>query len=158
MFGTSGNAAGTCMNNVFASIPTANYRSRGVTAVVVMSRGPNRIGFGGGYARRNFIAPNVPGSTGIQVDGTSDETFYGQIFASRELGRNTSIGANGFASYSNSDLPGAKGVFAWGANTIFNQRFGHLSATAAAGIYGFDGQGNTKDTQVQAVLGLRYGF
>jgi hypothetical protein len=159
VFGTSGSAAGQCMNNVFASVPTANFRSRGVTGVLVMSRGPNRIGFGGGYSRRSFIAPNVPGSTGIQVGGTSDEIFYGQLFASRELGRQTSLSGNAFLSYTDTDLPGSDPVLGWGANSMLTRRFfGHLDATAAVGIYGFEADANTSDTQVQALIGLRYGF
>jgi len=159
VFGTSGSAAGSCMNNALYSVPTANYRSRGVTGTMVMSRGPNRIGFGGGYARRSFIAPNVPASTGIQVNGTSDELFYGQLFASRELGRNTSLSGNAFLSYSDTDLAGSDGTLGWGANSMLTRTFfGHLDATAAVGIYGFEGEANNSDTQVQALIGLRYGF
>jgi hypothetical protein len=158
VFGTEGNAAGSCMNNVFASVPTANYRSRGVTGVLVMSRGPTHLGVGGGYSRRTFLAPNVPGYTGITVNGTSDENFYGQLFASRDIGRNATIGGNAFASLTKSDLAGADSVFGWGANSTFTRRFGKLSASAMAGIYGFEGQDDVKDTQVQGQLSLRYGF
>ena len=159
VFGTQGNSTGACMNNVFASVPTANYRSRGVTGVVVMGRGANHIGFGGGYSRRTFLAPNVPGSTGIQINGVSDEAFYGQLFASHDFSSNASLSGNAYASYFKTDLAGSEPVFAWGANTIFTQRFGHLGATAAVGVYGSDQQGGTNnDVQAQAQVGLRYGF
>jgi hypothetical protein len=157
VFGTNGSAAGSCMNGIFASTATGNYRSRGVTGVVVMNRGPNHFGFGGGYARRDFIAPST--GTGFTIDGTSDQTYYGQIFASRELGRNASISGNAFVTYFDSDLPGADATMGWGANTAYTRRFfGHLDATAAVGVYGFDAQGNQKDITAQALLGLRYGF
>lgn len=156
VFGSSGNAAGGCMNAVFASVPTANYRSRGVNSILALSRGPNRIGVGAGYSRRTFLAPSTPG--GIQVNGTSDEAFFGQAFASRALGRNATIGANAFASYFNSDLPDADGVLGWGANGIYTHRFGGLGATAAVGVYGFEGQDSESNVAASAMFGLRYGF
>lgn len=156
-FGTSGSAAGSCMNGIFASTATGAYRARGVTAVVAMNRGPNHFGFGGGYARRDFIAPNT--GTGFTVDGTSDQTFYGQVFASRELGHRAALSGNAFVSYYDSDLPGADPVLGWGANTAYTQRFfNHLDATAAVGVYGFDDQNGGKDVSAQALVGLRYGF
>jgi hypothetical protein len=156
-FGTNGSAAGSCMNGIFASAATGAYRARGVTAVVAMNRGPNHFGFGGGYARRDFIAPT--GSPGFTLNGTSDQTFYGQVFASRQFGRNAILSGNAFVSYYDSDLPGADPVMGWGANTAYTQRFfNHLDATAAVGVYGFDQQTGGKDVSAQALVGLRYGF
>jgi len=157
VFGTNGSAAGSCMNGIFASTATGNYRSRGVTGVVVMNRGPNHFGFGGGYARRDFIAPT--NGTAFTVNGTSDQTYYGQVFASREMGRNAAISGNAFVSYFDTDLPGADATLGWGANTAYTRRFfNHLDATAAVGIYGYDDQTNGKDLSAQALFGLRYGF
>jgi hypothetical protein len=158
VFGTNGNSAGGCMNNVFASVPTANYRSRGITGVAVLGRGPTHFGFGGGYSRRSFIAPNVPGSTGIQVNGTSDESYFAQLFASQQLGPNTALSANAYGSYYHSDLAGSDGVLGWGANSMLTRRFGKLDASAAIGVYGFNQQGTASDVQAQGQVGLRYGF
>lgn len=158
VFGTSGAAAGSCMNGIFASAATANYRARGVTGVMVLGRGPTRIGFGGGYARRDFIAPNVPGNTGLQVNGTSDQSFYAQLFGSEQLGPRSSLSGSAFASYYTNDLPGSDPVLGWGANGAYTHRFGHLDATAALGVYGFESQTNDKQTAAQALVGLRYGF
>lgn len=156
-FGNQGSAAGSCMSGVFASAATGNYRSRGVTGVMVMNRGPNHFGFGGGYARRDFIAP--VGAPGFTVNGTSDQTYYGQVFASRELGRDASISGNAFINYYISDLPGSDPTMGWGANTAYTQRFfGHLDATAAVGVYGYEAQGTDNDITAQALFGLRYGF
>ena len=157
VFGTSGNSAGSCLNAALSSAPTANYRARGVTGVLALSRGPNRIGFGAGYSRRTFIAPN-DGAGGFTVDGTSDETIFVQGFASTELGRNSSLAGNIFANYYKSGLPDTDGVIGWGANTIYTHRFGGLGATAAVGVYGFEGQGDERDMAAQALVGLRYGF
>ena len=157
-FGNQGNAAGSCMSGVFASASTGNYRSRGVTGVMVMNRGPNHFGFGGGYARRDYIAPTAIG-TGFTINGTSDQTYYAQVFAARELGRNASISGNAIITYYDSDLPGADATMGWGANTAYTQRFfGHLEATAAVGIYGSEAQGNDRDITAQGLIGLRYGF
>jgi hypothetical protein len=156
-FGTSGSAAGSCLNGIFASTATGAYRARGVNAVVAMNRGPNHFGFGGGYARRDFIAPT--GGPGFTVNGTSDQTFYGQVFASRQFGRAAVLSGNAFVSYYDSDLPGADPVMGWGANTTYTQRFfNHLDATAAVGVYGYDQQTGGNNVSGQALVGLRYGF
>lgn len=156
-FGNQGSAAGSCMSGIFASASTGNYRSRGVTGVMVMNRGPNHFGVGGGYARRDYIAPT--GAPGFTINGTSDQTYYGQVFASRELGRDASISGTAIITYYDSDLPGADPTMGWGANTAYTQRFfGHLEATAAVGVYGYEAQGSTNDITAQALLGLRYGF
>jgi hypothetical protein len=157
VFGTSGAAPGSCINaGILGSTTTANYRARGATGVVVFSRGSNRFGFGGGYSRRSFIAPDV--GTGSIINGTSDETFYAQLFASRAIGRNSDLSANAYASYFDSGLAGSEGVLGWGANAIYTQRFGGLGATAALGVYGFDANGSESDVAAQALVGLRYGF
>lgn len=156
-FGTNGSAAGSCMNGIFASTATGAYRARGVTAVVAMNRGPNHFGFGGGYARRDFIAPTS--SPGFTVNGTSDQSFYGQVFASHQFGRSAVLSGNAFVSYYDSSLPGADPVMGWGANTAYTQRFfNHLDATAAVGVYGYDQQTGGNNISGQALVGLRYGF
>lgn len=157
IYGTTGSAAGGCLNNVFASAATTAYRSRGVTGVAVLNRGGTRLGIGGGYSRRTFIAPT--GTPGFNLNGTSDESYYAQVFGSTDVGRNGAFSASAFGSYYNSDI--ADGVLGWGANTAYTHRFGPLSATASAGIFGFDNKNATtggSNTAAQALLGLRYGF
>lgn len=159
VYGTVGSATGGCLNNVFASAATSAYRSRGVTGVAVMGRGGTRIGIGGGWSRRTFIAPT--GTPGFNVNGTSDQSFYAQVFGSTDVGRNGSFSASAFGSYYDTDIAGAEGVMGWGANTAYTHRFGPLSATASAGIFGFDNKNSTtttSNTAAQALLGLRYGF
>ncbi|MEI9852529.1 MAG: hypothetical protein WDN24_18555 [Sphingomonas sp.] len=107
VFGATGAAAGSCMSGILSSTSTANYRARGVTGVAVLSRGPVRLGIGGGYQRRTYIAPTTGLGSGISINGIDDESFYAQAFASRELGRNTAISGNVFGSYYVSELPGA---------------------------------------------------
>lgn len=124
-----------------------------------MGRGGTRIGIGGGWSRRTFIAPT--GTPGFNVNGTSDQSFYAQVFGSTDVGRNGSFSASAFGSYYDTDIAGAEGVMGWGANTAYTHRFGPLSATASAGIFGFDNKNSTtttSNTAAQALLGLRYGF
>lgn len=157
IYGTTGAAAGGCMNDVFASAPTSAYRSRGITGVMVRSHGRTRYGFGGGYSRRTYIALSNQTVAGIRIDGASDESFYGQFFTSQEIGANGSLSASAFGSYYDSDLPGADGILGWGANAAYTHNFGRLGATASLGAFGFDRDGDS-DTSLQALLGLRYGF
>ncbi|WP_025587453.1 hypothetical protein [Sphingomonas sp. UNC305MFCol5.2] len=157
IFGTTGAAAGGCLNQVFASTVTSAYRSRGVTGVAVLNRGSTRIGVGGGYARRTFLTPQSVG--GVSIDGTSDESIYAQLFASGDVGRNGSISTSVFGSWYNSDLAGAQGILGYGANTAYTHMFGPLGATASLGLFGFDREGDSNATaQAQALVGLRYGF
>ncbi|WP_448661031.1 hypothetical protein ACG3SL_10395 [Sphingomonas sp. CJ20] len=155
IYGTVGAAAGGCLNNVFASAATSAYRARGVTGVAVLNRGSTRLGLGGGYSRRTFIAPTA--GAGVAINGTSDESYYLQGFGSTDIGRNGSLSSSVFASYYNSDLPGADGIFGWGANTAYTHRFGPLGATASLGIFGFERDGDSS-AAAQALVGLRYGF
>lgn len=157
IYGTTGAAAGGCLNQVFASTVTSAYRSRGVTGVAVLNRGGTRIGMGGGYARRTFLTPQTVG--GVSIDGTSDESVFGQLFASSDVGRNGQVSTSVFASWYNSDLAGAQGILGYGANTAYTHSFGPLGATASLGLFGFDREGdNNASAQAQALVGLRYGF
>jgi hypothetical protein len=157
IYGSTGAAAGGCLNQVFASTVTSAYRARGVSGVAVLNRGSTRIGVGGGYARRTFLAPQAVG--GVSIDGTSDESIYAQLFASSDVGRNGSISTSVFGSYYDSDLANAEGILGWGANTAYTHMFGPLGATASLGLFGFDREGDSNaSAQAQALVGLRYGF
>ncbi|WP_404333366.1 hypothetical protein AB2M62_09835 [Sphingomonas sp. MMS12-HWE2-04] len=152
IYGTTGAAAGGCLADVFASATTSAYRARGVTGVAVFGRGGTRFGVGGGYGRRSFLAPS--GST---TEGTADESVYGQLFASQNVGRDGQLSTSLFGSYYTSSLPGADGLVGYGANTAYTHQFGPLGATASVGVFGFERDGDN-NTQAQALLGLRYGF
>lgn len=157
IYGTTGAAAGGCMNDVFASAPTSAYRVRGIVGVAVASRGGTRFGIGGGYARRTYIAPSNQTVAGIRIDGTSDQSVYGQFFASQDVGPSGQLSTSVMASYYDSDLANADGIVGWNANAAYTHSFGRLSGTASLGAFGFERDGDT-DTSLQALLGLRYGF
>jgi hypothetical protein len=155
VYGTTGAATGGCMNAVFASATTSAYRARGVTGVMVAGRGGTHFGIGGGWAKRDFIAPS--GGAGFTTNGTSDTTVYGNIFASTRVGANGQLQGSLLGSYYDSDIPGNGGIYGWGANTAYTHQFGHLDATLSAGVFGFERDGDSS-ASAQALLGLRYGF
>lgn len=155
IYGGNGGGAGTCMTGVFASAATSAYRSRGVTGVAVMGRGGTRIGIGGGYARRDFIAPNT--GPGFTTNGTSDESIYAQLFASTPVGRSGSLQGALIGNYYDTDVPGNDGVYGWGANAAYTHRFGKLGAMISAGVFGFERDGDSS-ASAQGLVGLRYGF
>ncbi len=155
IYGTTGAATGGCMTGILASATTSAYRGRGVTGVAVMGRGGTRIGIGGGWSQRDFIAP--AGGNGFTTNGTGDTTIYGQLFASTDIGPNGSLQGSILGSYYNSDIPGNDGIYGWGANAAYTHRFGRLGATLSTGIFGFERDGESS-ASAQALLGLRYGF
>jgi len=154
IYGTTGAAAGGCLNDVFASAVTSAYRSRGVTGVAVLNRGGTSIGLGGGYSRRTFLAPEDGGSA--LLDGSFDESFYAQLFGSSDVGANGQVSTSLLASYYNSSL-GEDGIFGWGANAAYTHNFGRLGATASLGLFGYERDGDSS-ASAQALLALRYGF
>jgi hypothetical protein len=157
IYGTTGAATGGCLNSVFASASTSAFRSRGVTGVAVLSRGGTRIGIGGGYSRRTFIAPNTGTGAIPTVNGTSDQSVYAQLFASTDVGRDGALSGSLLGSYYTSDLANSGSIYGWGANTAYTHRFGPLGAMISAGVSGFEKDGDGS-AAAQALVGLRYGF
>lgn len=154
VFGTAGQNAGQCLDNALGSIAAANYRARGVTAVLALNAGPTSFGLGAGYSNRRFLVPE--GSSVLA--GTSDETWFAQFYAAQQLDPQSTLTGNLYANYFLSGIPGAPAVLGAGANGSYVRTFGALSATASLGIYTFDIEGQNGNTSAQALLGLRYGF
>ena len=156
-FGTTGgNATGACMNSVLQSLTNSTYRARGVDAVIVATRGPVQTGFGLGYARRHFFAPETDGS--FTIDGVDDESFYAQYFYNRALDSRSSIGANLYADYYDSGIRGAAGVYSTGASGSYNRRFGRIDTTASLGLFAYDSKDIGNDVTAQALVSARYNF
>lgn len=162
IFADDTGTSGGCLNSVFQSISTANYRARGVDAIFSAARGPTRIGLGLGYANRRYYAPAF--GTIFSVDGLTDQSFYGQLFAARALGRRAGISGDVFVNYYESGLPGVNGVWGVGANGTVYHRVGPFNASLSAGISTYDAAGSgttasgTDDYRIQTQLGLGYRF
>jgi hypothetical protein len=153
-FGTTGGgASGACLNSVFQSVSNATYRSRGIDGTVSLTRGGTQIGVGAGYANRKLYAPPSPG---IVIYGVTDESYYGQLFYSTQLGARTSFSGDVFANYYNGGL--APGILSIGATGSVSQSFGRLGTSLSVGAYTFSQDGQQDQTQAQAMLGARYQF
>jgi hypothetical protein len=155
-FGTSGAAPGGCLNDVFQSITSSAYRARGVDAVIVANRGPVQTGFGVGYARRHFYAPDTDGS--FTIAGIDDESYFAQYFYRRALDSRSSIEADLYANYYDSGIPGAAGVYSTGATGSYNRTFGRIDAIASLGLFAYDSDDIGKDISAQALISARYHF
>ena len=161
VFGVAGDAPGGCLSNVFQSITTASYRSRGVNGVLVMQRGRSTFGAGAGYSRRKLFAPNA--TPGIVTTGADDESWYGQVSYARALNAVSGINANALANYYHSELRGADDVLSVGGTLSYYHVFGRLQTTATAGVYRADaGRGTATGLaaalSAQALLSARYTF
>lgn len=154
VFGESGSAAGGCLTNTLGSVASANYRARGVSAVLALNAGPTTLGLGAGYANRRYLVP--AGSSALA--GSSDDTYYAQLFAAQALTGRSGVNGNVFVNYYQSSIAGAPGVYGGGAAGSYYHSFGPLSAVASVGISSFEVDGEGSSTQAQAQLGLRYGF
>ena len=153
-FGTTGGGAtGACLNSVFQSVSNATYRSRGIDGAISLSKGGTQIGLGAGYANRKFYAPQSPA---VVIYGVTDESYYGQLFYSTQLGPRTSFSGDLLANYYNSGL--APGILSVGATGSLSQSFGRLGTSVSVGAYTFSQDGQQDQTQAQATLGARYQF
>lgn len=155
-FGTAGDHPGGCLNQVFQSISSSGYRARGIDAVIVASRGPVQTGFGVGYARRHFFAPDTDGS--FTINGVDDESYYAQYFYNRALDSRSSLGVNLYADYDKSGIRGAAGVYSTGASGTYNRRLGRIDTTASLGLFAYDSDDIGNDVTAQALLSARYNF
>jgi hypothetical protein len=156
-FGQSSAEAGGCLNSAFQSITTANYRARGVDAVMIARRGGTSFGFGGGYSNRKFLVPDT-GPNLTVTDNSRDQSAYLQAFASQALSPNSGVDFNANAQWFNSGVPGADNVYTVGASGGYYHRFGNLGASASVGVTGYDSKSIDAQVAAQARLGLRYGF
>jgi hypothetical protein len=155
-FGTSGLAAGGCLNSVFQSLSASGYRARGVDAVIVASRGPWQSGFGVGYANRHFYSPDT--NADFSISGFDDQSVYAQYFLSRALDSQSNIQGDLYADWYGSGVPGAAGVYTTGATGSYNRSFGRIDTTASLGIFAYDSKNISNDVSAQAQLSMRYSF
>ncbi len=156
VFGTTPGTGG-CLDNVFQSISTSNYRSRGVYALYSARRGPWNFGLGGGYSQRKFLAPRV--ATGFSINGLKDESWSVQGNVGRRLTVESGIDFAAYGDLYKSGIPGAGDVKSGGTTASYYHSFGNrISANAALGLYAFDADGFETDVSGSLLLGMRYAF
>ena len=156
VFGRGEGNAGNCLNGLFQSLASANFRARGVDGVITAARGRTTLGFGAGYANRKFLVRET-GANSI-LDGVTDQSWYAQAFWAYALTDGSQIDLSIDGNYFDPGLTGSADVLSAGVNGSYSRSFGRLGATASAGVYYFDQDGFASNLVAQALLGLRYGF
>ena len=146
---------GGCFDNSLQSVRGEDYRSRGVYALYSAGRGPVRIGIGGGYAQHRYLVP-----TGFAAQGrTRDQSYDGQANVSVRLSPRTTWENVVEVDYYVPGGPEATNVLTGSATSALYHSFtGHLSGSAAAGVYAYDQDGFDTDVTGQLLLGMRYQF
>lgn len=154
-----GRRAGTCFDDVLQSASSAAFRSRGVTASYSTDMAGWKTGLALGYNRRTFLTADE-GAQAL-IDGTSDQSYFANLFVSKDLDVLSSVTANLYASYYDPGLIGGD-TFAVGANAgYYRSIWRGLDATAALGVDYYDTQDVILDDEeftASALLGLRYSF
>jgi uncharacterized protein (PEP-CTERM system associated) len=156
VFGSTGGTGG-CLDDVFQSINTANFRNRGVTAMYSASRGPISLGFGGGYAQRKYFAPSI-GNT-FSLNGVKDESWFAQAYYGYALTDHSGIDFNAYLDYYKSGLAGASSVLGVGGSGSYYHNFSrNLSASATGSLYSTDQSGFDESliAQLQVAMRLQY--
>lgn len=152
---------GQCFNDALSAISGSNFRRRGISGQFATKSGRTSWGVGVGYSRRTFIAPNSGLFAG--VDGSHDENYYAQLFASRQLDPQSGIDGTLYANYYDSG-PGGNGVGLGdvtnvGANGSYYHNFGRrLTGTASVGVDAVDTQSIETIISLLGQIGLRYQF
>lgn len=154
VFGAEGSG---CLNPALGAAVSAQYRSRGIQALMSTKAGGWAIGVGGGYDRRRFLAPELAGL--FSVNGAVDQNYYLTMTVGRALDRRSDIAFNGYLNYFDNGLPGAPDVLAAGATASYTRRIiQNLQGQAAVGVNAFDQDGVNTALIGSALLGLRYSF
>ena len=148
---------GTCLDQAFHAISTANFRNRGASILFSGGRGPWSMGIGAGYSQRKYFTPDV--LNGFALERFKDESFNINANLSRQLSRTSGMAFDAYASWFDSGVLGADNVFGTGVTGSYHRRllYDRLQAHAALGLY--TTQSDTLDSTVaQALVGLRYSF
>ncbi len=152
-----GQEGGGCLAGQFGSIQTANFRNRGIAAVVSKQAGAWNLGLGAGYDRRRYLAPALLGQFGL--NGITDETYYASAFIGTQIDENSRFDSTVFASYTDNGLVGAPNVLSTGATAGYYRNFSRrLTGSAAVALTSFDQDGVNSELLGSATLGLRYSF
>jgi len=152
--GGAGGGAGGCLDDVFQSINTANFRNRGITAMYSASRGPTSIGIGGGYAQRKYFAPVI--GNAFSLNGVKDESWFAQAYYGYALTDHSGVDFNAYLDYYKSGIAGSTNVLGAGASGTYYHNFSrNLSASATGSLYSTDQSGFDESLIAQALIAMR---
>ncbi|WP_246623234.1 hypothetical protein [Sphingomonas colocasiae] len=140
VFGANGGGGGGCLDDVFQSINTANFRNRGITGIYTAARGPISLGFGLGYAQRKYFAPRF--GNAFSLDGVKDESWFAQAYYGYALTDHSGLDFNAYLDYYKSGIPNAESVLGTGVMGTYYHNFSrNLSASATGQLYSSDQNG-----------------
>lgn len=153
-FGAQGSG---CLNPALASATSAQFRNRGIQALLSRQTGGWNIGLGGGYDRRRALVPALS-SLGA-LNSVTDENYFGFLSVARQLDRDSDLSATATYTYFDNGAPGSSDASSLGGTVTYSRRFWRgLTGTASAAINSFDQDGVNSQLLGSALLGLRYGF
>ena len=153
VFGRNGGAGG-CMDDAFQSINTANFRNRGVTAMISAQRGQTALGLGLGYAQRRYFAPRF--GNAFTVDGVKDKSWFAQAYYAYDINENSGVNLDAYLDYYQSGLAGAGDVIGTGLSGTYWHNFNrHLSASATGQVYSSDQEGADSSLIGSLLVGMR---
>jgi hypothetical protein len=156
VFGTTP-GTGACFDSTLQSIATANYRSRGVYAILSGERGPWRFGVGTAYANHKYLAPQV--AQLFSIDGVVDKSLSFQAEVTRSLSSTSDITGSLLANWYSSGISNAPDVTNLGATIAYSRNITErLVGFGGVGLYDYRIQRAGSSTHGQAVIGLRYKF
>lgn len=152
-----GEQGGGCLSNQLGNSTTAQYRNRGIQAVMSSRFSGWNYGVGVGYDRRRLLVPRR--SPIGNLNGIVDENYYLFVSAGRQLDRDSDLSISGYVSYFDNGAPGAGDIQSAGLTTSYSRRFWRgLTGTAAASLNAFDQEGFNSQLIGSALVGLRYNF
>ena len=154
VFGAEG---GGCLNNQLGTPIAAQFRNRGVQAVMSSSAYGWSYGVGLGYDRRRLLLPR--NSPLASLNGITDENYYLFMTAGHAIDRDSDITLSGYLNYFDNGSPGGSDVQSAGITASYGRRFWRgLTGTAAASLTAFDQDGFNSQLIGSALVGLRYNF
>ncbi|MDK2761287.1 MAG: hypothetical protein KYX64_07990 [Sphingopyxis sp.] len=152
-----GQQGGGCLNNQLGSTTAAQFRSRGVQAILSSLLGGWNYGVGLGYDQRRLLVPILSPIGGL--NGIRDESYYLFISAGRRLDADSDLNLSGYVNYFDNGAPNASDVQSAGVSAAYSRRFWRsLTGTAAASLNAFDQEGFNSQLIGSALVGLRYNF
>ncbi|NIJ38198.1 hypothetical protein FHR22_002909 [Sphingopyxis panaciterrae] len=152
-----GDQGGGCLANQLGNTTTAQFRNRGIQAVLSSRLGGWNYGVGAGYDRRRLLLPGL--SAISDLNGIIDENYYLFISAGRQIDRDSDITLQAYASYFDNGSPGAANVQSAGVSAAYSRRLWRgLTGHAAASLTAFDQEGFNSELIGSALVGMRYSF
>lgn len=152
----TGADGGTCFSDVLTAISASNYRHRGLVAQY--TRGGGRLEWGAalGWSRRRFTVPNSAVFAALR--GARTDYYYGELFGSYRLDRDSSLGGSIYANHLDAGAGGID-VTNYGSYVTYNRLFGRrLSARASLGLDAIDSDALEQVISLLGQVGLRYTF